>query len=184
MSGPMTDHLSEAALADLASGTASGLEEAHLAECAACRQRLEEAREGWRLAAAAADPEPSPLDGEAFRRGLQARLDGERRMRRERAVLAPLLAAAAALVLALTLQRRESALPVAARAVPLPAWTPLPALATDVGWAAVESLVRSSEDLGPAASCRDLDECLAGLDDAEREALVAALRGRFNGEEL
>src|SRR5262245_10806559 len=56
-----TDHLDEAALLDVAEGTASEHAAAHLAGCERCRVQVEELRSVMRIAQDAAVPEPSPL---------------------------------------------------------------------------------------------------------------------------
>jgi hypothetical protein len=178
MSADGTDHLSEQELAGLASGAVGT--QPHLEGCANCRSRLEEIRAAWRLAADAAAPEPPSAYWQAFPRQVRRRLE-DRQRRRRLLWLAPTFAAAFALVLAL---RAPLTPPSPARALPLPAWTPLPDAAGDVGWLAVEGLLRESEDLGADASCRDLGECLAGLSDEESAALAVALRRDLEGEKL
>jgi hypothetical protein len=181
MSGEGWDHFSDEGLADLVNGAVGEKAQAHLDACAPCRSRLEEIREAWRQAAAASMPEPSPLYWQAFPRQVRRGLEAHDR-RRRRAILVPTLAAAAALALALGLREREPP-PTAPPAAPLPAWTPLPEVEVDLGWLAVEGLLRRSEDLGPAASCRDIGECLASLSDEESEALARVLRQDLEGEE-
>jgi hypothetical protein len=60
-------HLSPEVFVDLLDGTVAETAVAHLAECHACRQQLEELRGAWQAASDAEMPEPSPLFWEYFR---------------------------------------------------------------------------------------------------------------------
>lgn len=57
----LSDHLDEAALLDVAEGTASEHAATHLAGCERCRLQVEDLRSAMRMAEDASVPEPSPL---------------------------------------------------------------------------------------------------------------------------
>jgi hypothetical protein len=165
--------LSEERLLDLLAGEqASGRE--HLLECAHCHARLEDARQALRLAREAEVPEPSPLYWETFRRRVGRRIvvdepsPGAWRL--------PAFAALAALIAALSLLPAPRTRPGASPGPPLPAWSALPASEDDAGFALIEGLATGALDLATAADCGGVAECLAGLSDAESQALVEVLR--------
>ena len=57
----MSAHLSDRTMVDVVEGSGSPAQWAHVASCAACRSRLEEARVGRELASKAEVPEPPGL---------------------------------------------------------------------------------------------------------------------------
>jgi predicted anti-sigma-YlaC factor YlaD len=69
-------HLSDEQALDLATGKSVVAEaQAHLEECDACRERVRQASEGWRLAVDTELPEPSPLYWESSRRRIGRAID-------------------------------------------------------------------------------------------------------------
>ena len=60
-------HPTDAVLLDVLDGVAEGQARRHVAACAECAARVEEARQGLALARQADVPEPSPLYWEDFR---------------------------------------------------------------------------------------------------------------------
>jgi hypothetical protein len=166
----MSTHLSDAQLMDVLDGVASERDE-HLGECAACRERLAEARGGWSLAQGADVPEPPAAYWETFPRQVGRRL-GERPRPWGRWLWPALAAAAAALVL-VALPHRDRG-PVAPAPAPvLPAWSALPPATEDPSLAIVESVAAHLE---PEAECGGVDDCVADLSDEEGGTLAALLR--------
>ena len=64
----MWTHVSDAALMDVVEGAAGERAEQHVARCAGCRARVDEARAALGFAAAAAVPEPIPAYWDVMRR--------------------------------------------------------------------------------------------------------------------
>jgi hypothetical protein len=177
----MTGHLKDAALLDLFEGRGGESEARHLAECPACRERVAEAGAGLKLALEAEVPEPSPLYWESLRRQLGRRLEEEPRQRRAWFVPA-LVSVAAALLLVVGLLARGPQ-PSASPAPALPAWSPLPERADDVGVLVIQALAGGEDDLSLLAPCRGL-QCLDGLSDEESRALAVALQAELGGRAL
>jgi anti-sigma factor RsiW len=148
---------------------------AHAAACTECAARVEEARAGLALAGSADVPEPSPLYWEAMRRNVERRIAEEPRRASRWAWLAPLAAAAVAVV-ALTTGRVPA--PAAAPEPTLAAWSALPPADEDVSLEVLEGLVVTTGDLGPLDEDQGMAAFLAGLSDEEGRALADSLRGQ------
>lgn len=178
----MTRHLSDDDLLSVLEETAPGSARRHLEACDACRVRLEEAREGLRVAREAQVPEPSPLYWEAFRRQVGRRIEGERSLWR-RFQWAPALAAAAGLVAALSVRvPAPGASRLAVPAAALPAWSPLPQAEDDPGLLVLQALAPSAED--PLGACRDVTACLVDLSEEESQALADVLSHELGRKDL
>lgn len=171
----MRRHLSDEKLWEALEGGASP---AHLGECGECRARLEEAREGLALARQADVPEPPLQYWQGFRRRLGDRLDEPRRVAWRGWLLWPALAALAAGLLFLALPQRGVVTPRRPSAA-LPAWSPL-AASDAVG---VSLLQAVADDLGPEAECREVEECVSDLSDAQSRELAEMLRQELPGRQ-
>jgi len=172
----MTDHLAEEVLLDVLEGTETEAARAHAAACAECRERVHEARQGLALLADADVPEPSPLYWASFRRQVGRRLESPVRRLARPALLAPLLAAAAAVAVALWVPRPGST-PSGGVATPvLPAWSALPPAEEDEALIVLGAVVPSGEDMSLAVSCEGAACLIAELDEEESTALADALR--------
>lgn len=166
----MTDvprHLGDDRLMDAVEGLATRVEREHASTCAACAQRIDEAKEGLALARPAEMPEPSPLYWEAFRRQVNRRLD-DHPGRGWWWRLGPALAAAALLVLMPPLRTPDP--PVETTAP----WSALPD--EDAGLTVLVGVASSGVDLGPVRGDVGLTEDLAELSDEDSQALARALR--------
>lgn len=171
----MRDHLTEEVLLDVLEGLEGDEARAHAAGCAECARRLEEARAGLALARDAQVPEPSPQFWESFRGQVGRRLPSPGSRFARPAFLAPLLAAAAAVAVALWLPSRDLVAPEPGAAGVLPAWSALPPAEGDASLEVLAAVVPMADDaLG--ASCRGAAACLAELTDEESAALTEALR--------
>ena len=168
----MSAHLSDQTMTDVLESGGSPIEWAHVASCAACRSRLEEARAGRELASKAEVPEPPGLYWEALRRNVSRRIAEEPPRRSRWAWLAPLAAVTAVVVvIAVSLVGRPPA--PSESALLLPAWSALPPVEDDDGLAMVGGL--ADGELANWDEGRGLGAFVAGLSDEESEALVAAL---------
>ena len=176
----MSAHLSDPTMTDVLEGGGSPLEWAHIASCAACRSRLEEARAAVQLVSTAEVPEPPGLYWEALRRNVSRRVAEEPERRSRWSWLVPLAAATAALVvIAVSVVERHPA-PSASGPL-LPAWSALPPVADDEGLAVVSGY--TDAELTEWEEGRGLGAFVASLSDEESEALVEALRvGQPEGE--
>jgi hypothetical protein len=160
-------------MTDVLDGGGSPLEWAHVASCAECRSRLEEARVALRLAVRTEVPEPPGLYWEALRRNVSRRIAEEPAGASRRSWLLPLAAAfAAVVVLVVSLIGRVPESPSAGTY--LPAWSALPPVEEDENLAAVSGVVE--DGLAEWEEGQGLGAFVAGLSDEESEALVAALR--------
>jgi len=172
----MTAHLADDVLLDVSEGTETEAARAHVAACAECRQRAHEARQGLALLAEADLPEPSPLYWSSFRRQVERRLESPARRLLRPALLAPLLAAAAAVAVAVWAPRPGSA-PSGSLAAPvLPAWSALPPAEEDDALIVLGAVVPSGEDVSLAPSCEGASCLVAELSEEESAALADALR--------
>lgn len=177
----MFGHLKDEALLDLVEGKAGDAAEGHLAECAACRQRVAEARAGLKLGLEADVPEPSSLYWENFRRQLGRRIESERHAGRP--WFLPVVASlAAALLLAVGLHGRAPQ-PAEPLAPALPAWSPLPGADDDAGAIVIQALLAAEDDVNLLIPCRGL-QCLDGLSEEESRALAVALKAELGGRAL
>jgi hypothetical protein len=165
-------HPTEAVLLDVLDGVADGEARGHVAACAECASRIEEARQGLALASQADVPEPSPLYWEAFRSQVGRRISVERRSRR--VVLAP-LAAAALLAGVVAFLPRGDRVSSPVRVTTLPAWSALPAEDEEPGLGILTALDGRTDELATAVDCRGTEDCLADLSDEESRAVVDLL---------
>jgi hypothetical protein len=178
-------HVSDAEMMDVLEGTARGRVMAHVAGCAKCRGRLDEARGGLALAVPAEVPEPSPLFWDALRRRVSEGINATPAARPSRFALRPVLAgalvAAAAVAGVALLAPRTPVTPPTSVAAALPAWSALPE--DDPNLEVLEGLETQVADAVPAtAECHDWAQCVAGLDEDEGRALATALRSELAGE--
>jgi len=177
----MTRHLSDESLLDLVEGEGTPAGRAHVAACAACAARVEDAREGLALARRADVPEPSPLYWEAMRRNLGRRIS-EEPSRAWPAWLAPLAATAAVAVAAVVLTIGRSPAPArSAVEPPLPAWSALPPAEDDPSLAVIEGLAAAEGGLATMDEGRGVGVFLAGLSDEDTRALAESLRSANEG---
>ena len=182
----MRGHISEDRMIDLLEDQGTPADWAHVASCAECRSRLEEARSVMGLAAQAEVPEPPGLYWEALRRNVSRRIAEEPQARSPWSWMLPVVAAsAAALVIAVSLADR-AAVPTPQPDV-LPAWSALPPEATDddllvVSGFAVDEI--DGEEWSELEEGQGLGAFVASLSEDESEALVEALRAEGPGGEL
>jgi hypothetical protein len=171
-------HLSDEALMDALEGAGGGPAAGHLASCADCAARLDEARLGLDLTAVATVPEPPGVYWQSFPRQVARRIDAAPAVRPwgmwiARGVAATVAVAAAVATLSLALSQRQYSRPPVEVAQTLPAWSPLPAAEEDPGLPVLQAL---GADAVPAMECVGLAECLADLSDEESQDLVRSLR--------
>jgi hypothetical protein len=174
----MRRHLPDETLMDVVDEVATPSARAHVAACAECGGRVEEAREGLALAGGAEVPEPSPLYWEAFRRQVGRRVEKEDR----RSIwwrLMPIAAAVAALVAMVPVLRAPSP---AAVGPTLPAWSALPPADQDPGLAVLQGFASTQGDLVSSHEGRGVTEYIATLSDEESRALADVLRDRLRGK--
>lgn len=172
----MRVHLSEESTIDAVSGEAPADVRRHLQACPECSARVAEARVALALAADAEVPEPPPLYWEAFRTQVGRRVADEPR-RRLMPWLVPVLAAAAAVLIAVSLQRGEATVapPPSAVAV-LPPWSALPPPEEDPGLAVLRAFELTDGTLETALPAESVSGALADLSDDESADLAEALR--------
>src|SRR5262245_49459163 len=97
----MRNHLTGDMRVEAGEGLGAGAARVHVAECADCAARVDEARAGLALAQEADVPEPPPLYWEVFRRQVGRRISEEAPARRALGFwLFPALATAAAVLIA------------------------------------------------------------------------------------
>jgi hypothetical protein len=176
----MTAHVSEDGLVELALGGGSEPDRAHARECEACAGRAREVLEALELARRAEVPEPSPLYWDALRRGVRRRIAEEKSRALRWAVLVPLAAAAALVVVLFTgkAERPRDAAPPA-----LAAWSALPLAEEDDDLQVLEGLALANGGLVEWDEARGLGAYLANLTDEESRALAETLRERGQGGE-
>jgi hypothetical protein len=174
------EHLGDAVLVDVALGeSAANDDAAHLAHCAQCAERVEAARQGWRLASEAELSEPGEVFWRRLRAGIAKSVDEQlrsARRRRGRVRAAWSLAAAATLVLSVAVWsvHRSSVSPSSRVEA---AWVPLAATEDDAGFALVSEIVPAVDDEGQSWS--GCGACLEELTDAERRDVIDALRNEM-----
>lgn len=177
----MRTHLTEDMLAEALEGLGSAEARRHLAGCADCASRLDEARMGLELAQAAEVPEPPPLYWEVFRRQVGRRISEEAPARRAVAFwLFPTLATLAVLIAVGNL-RGPSASPSGEPAVTLPAWSALPPADEDEGLEVLQALAAAGDPLDAALAPQTVAGALSQLSDEESEVLADALRHELAG---
>jgi hypothetical protein len=98
----MWTHVSDAALMDVVEGAAGERAEKHVAQCAGCRARVDEARAALGFAAAAAVPEPIPAYWDVMRRRVAHALGEAPAARSRRPLWAAAAVAGAAVIAFLT----------------------------------------------------------------------------------
>jgi hypothetical protein len=183
----MWGHLSEPKLLDVAEGAGDPDERRHAGDCAACRVRVLELREGLARAREADVPEPSPLYWDSFRREVGRRIEAETAEGPARwSGVAALVALAACVALAFGLMRSmPSAAPTPSLAATLPAWSPPTPDGDDVGLSVIEALAPSpsAEDVSPLTACA-VEDCLAELSDEESRAVAESLKQELSGRTL
>ena len=156
----MSRHVTDETLLDVLEGTADAESRRHAEACAACAERVQEARGGLALARATDVPEPSPLYWEAFRRNVGRRIESDSARRSWHWAWLPFAAAAAVLLAALQ-----------------PGLAPRPA-DQDPGLTVLEGLDIADADLSAVEGERDVVESLADLSDEEVRAFQDALQNR------
>jgi len=169
----MARHVTDETLLDVLEGTADPESRRHADACADCAERVKEARGGRALAREAEVPEPSPLYWEAFRRNVGRRIESDSTGRGWRWAWLPVVAAAAAVLLAVPALR-----PPSAPAPLLPAWSALPPADQDAGLSVLAGLDIADADLSAVDGERDVVESLADLSDEEARAFQDALSNR------
>jgi hypothetical protein len=182
----MTGHLADEVLMDVVDGTPADTARVHLAGCAECRRRVDEAREGLALLGDAEVPEPAPEYWTSFRGHVQRRLEASPAGRLLRpALMAPLLAAAAAVVVAVWAPRPfPSPVPSAGLAATvLPAWSALPSAEEDAGLMILGAVMPTAGEVA-LAPCNGAACLMAELSEEESAALLDALRRELPEREL
>ena len=170
----MRTHLEDDVLMDVLEGQASAAAASHVAECAACAARVEEARAALADVAADEVPEPSPVFWTSFRARVRDGIGaGRPASRRWRPFVAPAFLAAAATVAAVSLMPVSPSVEVA----PVPVATLATAALEDL---AVEAAA-APEDL---VACPDVAACVVSLTDDESHALAEALRAELASGDL
>lgn len=173
----MWTHVSDAALMDVLDGSAGDRVLAHVAACARCRARVEDARAALAWTTRAAVPEPVPSYWEIFRRRVAQGIGEPPPARSRRPLWVAAAMAGAAMVAVLAVRPTHLAvLPSPTTGVVLPAWSPLPPADDDPGLQVLEQVAPTMAASAPAVECADIAECVAGLTDEESHALADALR--------
>jgi hypothetical protein len=179
----MRVHLSEESTVDVLHGEASPDVRRHLEACPECSERVARARETLALAADAEVPEPPLLYWETFRQQVGRRVAEEPR-RRWLPWLVPVLAAAAALLVAMTFLRRPGPVaPVPSAVASLPPWSALPPAEEDTGLAVLEAFEMTDGSLEAALPNETVAGALADLSDDESADLAEALRRELGAQE-
>jgi hypothetical protein len=175
----MWTHVPDAALMDLVEGSASDRVRAHVAGCASCRARVEDARGGLSWAREASVPEPVPAYWDVQRAQVARAIAGapagvgHRRMWTVAA-----LAGAAMLALVTVVPAPHVGAPTArptASAV-LPAWSALPPADEDDSLDVLAGAAEVATAAAPVLECSDVAACVGSLSDEESRALAEALK--------
>jgi hypothetical protein len=179
----MSGHIRDEVWVDLMEGTAGAEDRRHLEACAACRETLDGLRESWTAAQAARVPEPSPLYWETLRRNVGRTVAVESVRPGVRVVRWQWLAAAAAVVMAVSVftSPGPSVDPRPTAVAVIPAWSPLSA--TDDPGIEVLTALQADGDLD-AAACTDVASCLVDLGAEDREEITQALQQELKGRTL
>jgi hypothetical protein len=173
----MRVHLSEESTIDAVNGEASPEVRRHLEACPECSARVAECAAACDLAVGAPVPEPPPLYWETFRKQVGRRVAEETGRRRLSPWLAPVLAAAAAVLIAVSFQRGGApAAPVPSTVAVLPAWTALPPAEEDAGLAVLQAFELTDGTLEGALPVESVAGALADLSEDESADLAEALR--------
>jgi hypothetical protein len=175
----MRAHIRDDEWIDVLDGIAEPALRRHLEECGACRSTADGMLEVLETASATEVPEPSPLFWDSFRTrvGEAIAAPPAPRARWTPALLGWPLAAAASLVVALSVYtggvRTPAAVPTAAPT--LAAWSPLPATDDDESLPVLAAAASASDDLA-AQDCAGVSSCLLDLSEDESAGLAEALR--------
>ena len=176
----MWTHVSDAALMDLIEGTAAERVQRHVAACAPCRSRVDDARIALGLVPLAAVPEPVPAYWDVMRRRVAHALVEAPAVRSRRPLWAAAALAGAAVIAAIGL--RPGPAPVVPQAIPmaaLPAWSALPPTDEDPALPLLEEVAPVVAAATPTVECSDVSECVVGLTDEESRDLADALRAQL-----
>jgi hypothetical protein len=171
----MLGHLSDGTMTDLIEAEGTPEQQAHLASCAACRSRLDDARAALEAASKVDVPEPPGLYWEALRRNVSRRIAEEPERRARWGWLAPLAAAAAVVVVVVVSVGERPPTPTSV-APTLPAWSALPPVEEDDNLAVVTGFAEEEAAVADWEEGRGLAAFVAALSDEESEALAVALR--------
>jgi hypothetical protein len=169
----VSEHLREDVLWEALEAEPDGAVAAHLAGCADCRRRLEEATEALAWAQDASVPEPSPLFWQGFRRNVSRRIE-----QRERWAMVGRVAAVTALAATLLVAVRVNAPAPLPAETALPAWSALPAVEDDTGLDLLRELEGWNSEL-PLVAASDVASAVIELDDERRALLVDAVKREF-----
>ena len=176
----MWTHVSDAALMDVVEGTGGDRAQRHVAGCARCRARVDEARTALGFAAAAAVPEPIPAYWDVMRRRVAHALVEAPAARSRRPLWAAAAVAGAIVIAFLTVgPAKDSLSPQAPKVAALPAWSPLPEADEDPSLPILEVVAPTVAAAMPSAICSDVSECVVGLTDDESQELADALRAQL-----
>ena len=175
----MWTHLSDAVLMDLVEGAGGERAERHVAACASCRTRVDEARTALGWTAAATVPEPIPSYWGVMRRRVAQALVEAPATRSRRPLWAAAAAAAGLIAVVVLGPAKAPAPPPAMPAASLPAWSPLPPADQDPALPMLEFVAPTVAAATPAAFCSDVSECVVGLSDEESGELADALRAQL-----
>jgi hypothetical protein len=176
----MWTHVSDAALMDAVEGAAGDRVQRHVAACARCRARVEEARTALAWTAPATVPDPIPCYWDVFRRRVARALVEVPATRSRRPLWAAATVAGAAIAAVLIVGPPPAPVaPAASGLSTLPAWSPLPPADEDPALPILELVAPAVAAATPAAECSDVSECVVGLTDEESGALADALRAQL-----
>jgi hypothetical protein len=179
----MRIHLSEESTIDAVNGEAPPEVRRHLEACPECAARVTEARDALALAVGADVPEPPPLYWETFRTQIGRRVAEEPR-RSLVPWLVPVLATAAAVLIAVSFQRGgASVAPMPSAAAVLPPWSALPPAEEDQGLAVLKAFELTDGNLEAALPAESVAGALADLSDDESADLAEALRRELGAAE-
>jgi hypothetical protein len=177
----MWTHVSDAALMDVVEGAAGEGAGQHVAQCAQCRARVDEARAALGFAAAATVPEPIPAYWDVMRRRVAHALVEAPAARSRRPLWAAAAVAGAIVIAFLTVgpAKKDPVAAQAPKAAALPAWSPLPEADEDPSLPILELVAPTVAAAMPSAICSDVSECVVGLTDDESQQLADALRAQL-----
>ena len=179
----MRVHLSEESTIDAVHGEAPPDVRRHLEACPECAARVAEAQGALALAVDAEVPEPPPLYWETFRTQVGRRVAEEPR-RSLVPWLVPVLATAAAVLIAVSFQRSGARVaPLPSTAAVLPPWSALPPAEEDPGLAVLKAFERTDGTLETALPAESVANALADLSDDESADLAEALRRELGAAE-
>jgi hypothetical protein len=179
----MRVHLSEESTIDAVNGEATPEVRRHLEACAECAARVAECAAACDLAVGASVPEPPALYWETFRTQVGRRV-AEEGGRRLSPWLLPVMAAAAAVLVAVSFQRGGApAAPVPSTVGVLPAWTALPPAEDDPGLAVLQAFELTDGTLEAALPVESVAGALVDLTEDESADLAEALRREIGAAE-